>query len=181
MPLPKAQIAGQTTPNMHPTATRAHSSDALPRPSDRGQANIETMAIFAAVLVMIMAVLMVLPSSAQSGEVLRQEQMAKQTVQMAASAADEVYLAGEGASKTVWVEIPGIWDANRSFIGNKTAGMSWSDRKLISLYVRTTGDIFGVSRAPLCGSWPATSGKFLVNVTYNSTNPAHVMINSNKC
>ena len=145
----------------------------------KGQAGLETMAIFAAVLVMIMAVLLVLPSGIQSGEVLRQEQMAKYTVQSAASASDEVYLAGEGSSQAIWIEIPDIWLASRSFIGNRSAGMKWSDRKLISIYVQSTGDIFGVSRAPVCGAWPVQSGKFLVNVTYNATSPAHVMINAN--
>ncbi len=146
-----------------------------------GQAGVETLAVFAAVMVALMVVLMVLPSTAQSGEVLRQEQMAKFTVQKAASTADEVYLTGEGSSRAIWVEIPDNWEPNRSFIGNQSAGMSWSDQKFVSIYVLSTGDIFGVSRAPLCGAWPTKSGKYMVNVTYNATIPAHVMINSNNC
>ena len=146
----------------------------------RGQASLESMAILAAVMVMILAVMVVLPSSVRSGEVLRQEQMAKYTVQAAASAADEVYLSGEGSSRAIWVEIPDIWDAGRSFIGNRSTVMSWPDQKLISIYVQSTGDIFGVSRAPVCGIWPAQSGRYRVNVTYNNTGTAHVTINA-KC
>ncbi|VVB56996.1 Uncharacterised protein [uncultured archaeon] len=151
----------------------------------RGQAGLETIAIFAGILVVLMVILLVLPNSIQSGEVLRQEQTAKRTVQAAATAADNVYLSGEGASQTVWLEIPDIWDPARSFIGNQTNTTGWSDRKLISIYVRSTGDVFGVSRAPVCGAWPAKSGKYMVNFTYNGTAnrtvPAHVMVNGESC
>ncbi len=145
----------------------------------RGQAGLETMAIFAAVLILLLAVLLVLPSTARSGEVLRQMQTAQQSVLLAAATADEVYLAGEGASKTIAVELPDSWESSRSFIGTNNASANWQDRRLLSIYVRQSGDAIASSRAPLCGSWPATPGKFKINVTYNSTEPVHVMINAN--
>ena len=145
----------------------------------KAQAGLETMAIFAAVLILLLAVLLVLPSTARSGEVLRQMQTAQQSVQAVAATANEVYLAGEGASKTIWIELPDSWEPSRSFIGNNSADLNWSDRRVASIYVLQSGDMIAASRALMCGRWPASAGKFRINVTYNSTDPVHVMVNGN--
>jgi type II secretory pathway pseudopilin PulG len=137
------------------------------------------MAFFAALLVLTLMLLFALPSKASSAEVLRQIQAAQATVSSIAQAADEVYLAGEGSLKTIWIEIPDGWQPEKSFIGNNSDGIDWPNRKILSLYIPNAGDIIAISHSPLCGKWPALAGKYQINITYNSTNPAHVMVNSN--
>lgn len=143
----------------------------------RAQAGLEAMLIFAAVLLMLLVVGLVLPSTAASGEHLRQLQLARQSVQAVASAADDVFLAGEGASKTIWVELPGGYEFAHSFIGNKSGVADWKNRKLADIHLPPSGDIFAVSRAPMCGNWPNASGRYRINLTYNATTPAHVAVN----
>jgi len=146
----------------------------------RGQASLEVMILFAAVLVMMLAVGVALPATTSSSENLRQVLMARQAVQEVVLAADEVFLVGEGASKTIWVEIPSGFDNRTSFIGNRTLDTEWKDRKLADLNMLSGGDIFAVSRAPMCGNWPEKYGKYRINVTYNATTVPHVTVNA-KC
>ena len=138
------------------------------------------MLLFAAILIMILAIAAVLPATASEGENLRQMLIARQSVQDVASAADEVFLSGEGASKTIWVELPSGFENTSSFIGNRTSSTAWKDRKLADINMLSVGDIFAVSRAPMCGNWPTVSGRYLVNVTYNATTLPHVSVNA-KC
>jgi hypothetical protein len=156
-------------------------SDASPTSTSlRGQANLETIILFAAVLIMILVIGLALPSTTIGGENLRQMQIARQSVQEVASAADEVFLGGEGASKTIWVELPAGYENASSFIGNQSAAVAWKDRKLADIHMLQAGDIFAVSRAPMCGKWPGKYGKYQVNVTYNATTLPHVTVNA-KC
>lgn len=146
----------------------------------QGQASLEVMMLFAAVLVMILAVGVALPSTTTGSENLRQLLMARQAVGEVASAADEVFLAGEGASKTIWIEVPGGFDNLTSFIGNRSISTAWKDKKLVDINLLASGDVFAVSRAPMCGRWPGSYGKYRINVTYNATTTPHVSINA-KC
>ena len=145
----------------------------------RGQASLETMLLFAAVLIMVLVIGLVLPSTVSGGENIRQMLLARQSVQEVASAANEVFLAGEGASKTIWIELPSGFDNTTSFVGNQSSGTTWKNRKLVDINMLSVGDIFAVSRAPMCGQWPAVYGKYRVNVTYNGTTVPHVSVNAN--
>ncbi len=145
----------------------------------RAQANLETVAIFAAVVLMVVAVAVSLPSQALSGEMLRQKSGAQSTVDLLTSTADEVYLSGDGASRQIWVDMPDSYSFPDSFIGNHTGSETWSQRKVVSIYLNGLGDVISSSHAPLCGAWPAMAGKWRINVTYNSSEPPHVMVNGN--
>lgn len=145
----------------------------------RAQANLETVAIFAAVAIMVVAVAVSLPGEAQSGEVLRQKSGAQSTTDLLTRTADEIYLTGEGASRQIWLEVPESYSFADSFIGNHTGSESWSQRKVVSLYINGVGDVISASHAPLCGTWPAAAGKWRVSVTYNDTEPPHIMVNGN--
>lgn len=145
----------------------------------RAQASLETVAIFAVVAIIVIAVAVSLPGEAQSGEMLRQKSGAQSTVDLLTRTADEIYLTGEGASRQIWVDVPDSYSFSDSFIGNKTGSESWSQRKLVSLRLTGVGDVISASHAPLCGRWPAVAGKWRVNVTYNSSEPPHVMVNGN--
>ena len=147
--------------------------------SRRAQANIETVAIFAAVALMVVAVAVSLPSQAQSGEMVRQKSNAQSTVDLLTSTADEIYLTGDGASRQIWADMPDSYSPSDSFIGNDNASANWSQRKVVSIYLNGLGDVISTSHAPLCGNWPGVAGKWRINVTYNSSNPPHVMVNSN--
>ena len=157
-----------------------HPRHAQANPGTRSaQANLETVAIFAAVALMVIAVAVSLPTQAQSGEMLRQKSGAQSTVDLLTGTADEVYLTGDGATRQIWVDVPDSYSFPDSFIGNHTGTESWSQRKVVSLYLNGVGDVISSSHAPLCGIWPATAGKWRVNVTYNSSEPPHVMVNTN--
>jgi hypothetical protein len=145
----------------------------------RAQASLETVAIFAAVVILVIAVAVSLPGEAQSGEMLRQKSGAQSTVDLLTRTADEIYLTGEGASRQIWLDVPDSYSFADSFIGNKTGSESWSRRKLVSLYLNGVGDVIAASHAPLCGTWPAVAGKWRVSVTYNDSEPPHVMVNGN--
>ena len=143
------------------------------------QATLETVAIFAAVVLMVVAVAVSLPSQALSGEMLRQKSGAQSTVDLLTGTADEIYLTGDGATRQIWADVPDSYSFSDSFIGNHTGSLSWSQRKVVSIYLNGVGDVISSSHAPLCGTWPAVAGKWRVNVTYNNSEPPHVMVNGN--
>ena len=145
----------------------------------RGQANLETMAIFAAVIIMVLVIAIALPAQASSGEMVRQQSAAKTSVTLLTTTADEVYLAGEGSSRRIWVDMPASFSYADSFIGSHTGSESWSQRKAVSIYLEGVGDVISSGHAPLCGNWPATSGRWQINVVYNDSDPPHVMVNGN--
>jgi hypothetical protein len=143
-----------------------------------GQSTIEMVVIFAGMLFVMVAILAVIPGQTTSVESVRAHQTAQDTVDGVAQAANDVYLAGEGAQRTVWVELPDSYDATRSFIGAQTGVTDWGKRKVVDIYAMQTGDVFALSRAPICGTWPDAIGRYQVVLTYNSTAPAHVMVNA---
>ena len=128
---------------------------------------------------MVIAVAVSLPGEAQSGEMLRQKSEAQSTVDLLTGTADEIYLTGEGATRQIWLDVPDSYSFSDSFIGNRTGSESWSQRKVVSLYLAGVGDVISASHAPLCGTWPSAAGKWQVSVTYNDSEPPHVMVNGN--
>ncbi len=143
----------------------------------RAQSTIEMVVIFGGMLFVMLAVLVAIPAQAAAVQSLRAHQTAADTVALVAQTANDVYLAGEGASRTIWVELPDGFDSGRSFIGAQVGITDWGSRKLADIYTLQTGDVFETSRAPICGSWPAMAGRYRVTVAYNGTAPAHVTVN----
>ena len=143
----------------------------------KGQASIEAIIILAAVVFLLAVIASSLPSSLSSSQKLKDRQLAEQSVQDIARAADEVYLAGDGASRKVWVEIVGSADFSLSFIGSRSALDPWASRKFVSIYLSNSGDVFAISRAPMCGKWPSAIGRYQLVVAYNSSSTPHVAIN----
>lgn len=147
--------------------------------SSKGQGTLELLIIFAAGMLALVVVAAILPSQVAGNQALRDGQIARDTVANIASVANEVYLSGDGAQRSIWITIPENAKIANSFIGARTGETDWSKKKLVSINMANEGDIFSVSRAPLCGSWPAVAGRYQINITYSKTPVAHVMINSN--
>lgn len=143
-----------------------------------GQGTIELLILFSVAMLLMAAVAMVLPTEAVLGHALREKSTALNTVEAVARACDEVYLQGPGAAKHIWIEVPERISASKSFIGAKTEETDWQKRKTIDINVIGEGDVFAVSRAPACGSWPA-AGRHRIKIEYDETDTAHVMVNSN--
>ena len=137
------------------------------------------MAIFAAVIVLVLVIAIALPAEANSSEMLRQQSAAQTSVTLLTATADEVYLVGDGAVRKITVDIPDSFEYSKSFIGNPSGAVDWSMRKAVSLYLNGVGDVISTSHAPMCGTWPSTSGSWQINVIYNDTDPPHVMVNGN--
>jgi len=144
----------------------------------RAQTTVELLVIFGAAVLVLSVLAAVLPSNAISSQAARDKNIAQTTARDLAQAANEVYLGGDGASKNVWIEVPASANISASFIGNNTEQPDWNKRKTISINLLAEGDVFSISRAPVCGQWPAMPGKYRVKVEYNASEPAHVMINS---
>lgn len=147
----------------------------------KAQSSLEMLAIFAGIMMVLLVVAAALPNQAAGSQVLRERQMARDTVQTVAQTANDVYLAGDGAVRTMWIEIPEGMNASASFIGAPASEGNWSKRKLVNINLDVSGDTFYVSRAPVCGTWPASAGRMQVNITYNSSGTAHVMVNELGC
>ncbi|MFH0927450.1 MAG: hypothetical protein V1822_02620, partial [Candidatus Micrarchaeota archaeon] len=149
--------------------------------SFKGQSTLELLILFSGGLLALMVVAAVLPSFAAGNASLYGGQLARDSTSYIARVSDEVYLQGEGAQKSIWINVPETasvsGDSPRSFIGSNDAGADWSDRKMVDLYLANEGDIFAISRAPLCGQWPAAAGRYLINIQYSTNGDAHVAIN----
>lgn len=143
------------------------------------QMSLEFLIVFAGIMLVLAIVATIAPSQAAGAGAAREEFIAHSTVNLVAKTADEVYLTGEGASKEIWVEIPESAALNKSFFGGRSSEPNWSKRKMIDINLLVQGDIFALTRAPTCGNLPAMAGRTLVNVTYNGTGTAHVMVNGN--
>ncbi len=146
----------------------------------RGQGSVETVILLAAVLLVVTVIFVSANARLLSSQRAQARQIAAQSVQDLASAADEVYLAGEGATRKVWVSIPESVQLESSFIGSRPGTGAWADNKTIDLNLSRVGDVFAITRAPVCGSWPAQPGRYSLVLVYNSTSKAHVTIN-NSC
>lgn len=151
--------------------------DGRPAKNKTGQSTLEMVVIFGGALLVLIAILAAIPGETAPAQSLRQHQAAADTVAAVAQAANDVYLAGEGAQKTIWVELPDGFDAGRSFVGARTGVSDWGQRRLVDIYTLQTGDVFEISRGPICGAWPAQPGRYQVVVAYNGSSTAHVTVN----
>ncbi|PIT84298.1 hypothetical protein COU37_03965 [Candidatus Micrarchaeota archaeon CG10_big_fil_rev_8_21_14_0_10_45_29] len=142
------------------------------------QTTVELLVIFGAAVIVLSVLAAVLPSNAVAGQSARDKNIAQATVRDLSQAVNEVYLGGDGASKDVWIEVPMSANISASFIGNNTEQPDWGKRKTIAINLLTEGDVFSVSRAPVCGQWPSMPGKYRIKIEYNATEPVHIMINS---
>jgi len=138
------------------------------------QSTIELLILFALATIVLFVIIAVLPTQAVSGSVLHDGEIAEQTVHMLAQSCNEVYLSGDGAQKTVWINIPQSAKISQSFIGERLGNIG----KVIVINTLGEGDVISITNAPVCGKWPTTAGRHNIKVEYNSTNP-HVMVNSN--
>ncbi len=138
------------------------------------QSTIELLILFALATIVLFVVIAILPTQAVSGSVLHDGEIAEQTVRMVAQNCNEVYLCGEGAQKTIWIDIPQSAKISQSFIGERLGDIG----KVIVINTLGEGDVITTTNAPVCGKWPTTAGRHSIKIEYNSTNP-HVMVNSN--
>lgn len=139
-----------------------------------GQASVEMVALLAGALIVLLGALTVLPEQYAGIAYEGARQGAQAAANRLAGAADEVWLAGDGAQKTLWVELPDGYDAGQTFIGSNEAGGGLSQNRTVGIYISGLGHAFAESHAPLCGMLPNQSGRYLVTVYYNTS--GHVMI-----
>ena len=143
-----------------------------------GQGTVELIIIFVGMLLVLVVLLQVIPGETGSLQSVLQHQTAQSTVHLVATTANDVFLAGDGAQRTIWVDLPDGYNAAGSFIGTAGTVTNWGSSKVVDLRLLQTGDVFEISRAPVCGSWPAVAGRYQVVVAYNGTAPAHVTVNA---
>ena len=144
----------------------------------KGQGTLELLLLFAGGMLALIAVAAVLPSQALGTQMLKDGQVARNTVSLIATAADEVYLSGDGAMKNIWITIPETTKISSSFMGARDGETDWGKRRMVLLNLTTEGDIFAISNAPICGEWPNAPGRHQIRISYNSDLPAHISINS---
>ena len=145
----------------------------------KAQGSLELLLLFAGALIALAVVASVLPTEAIGSQAIREREIAKSSTTIVVNAADEVYLAGDGASQYVWVDVPQSANFGSSFIGAPDYELNWSKRKTADINVLSEGDVTASSHAPMCGKWPSAPGRFRIRVAYNSTGTAHVEINDN--
>ena len=141
-----------------------------------GQTSIEMIALLAGSLMVMLAAISILPEQTAAIGLELSVQDAQNAADRLAGAADEVYLGGEGAQKALWVVFPESYDPQNSFIGSNEPGGGWQQNRTVGIYVLGYGNVIAQSRAPICGSLPNESGKYLIKAVYNSS--GHVMLNS---
>lgn len=145
----------------------------------KGQAAVETVALLAGALFIMIAMITLLPEQAAGIGAQNGIMTATISANRLADEAAQVYLGGDGAQKSVWIELPETYDSAKSFLGSNSAGTSWALNKTVGIYITGYGHVFAESVAPMCGELPNRSGRFLVPIVYNST--GHVMINKTSC
>lgn len=142
-----------------------------------GQGTVEAVGLLAGLLIIILIVAVAIPEQAAQLGAERNRQMALLAAQDLAKTADEVYLSGDGARKSVWIELPETYNSTLSFVGNRpgTSGTLFQNRT-VAIYILNAGEQIAETRAPICGSLPAGFGKYLITLYYNSS--GHVMVNA---
>lgn len=147
----------------------------------KAQSALEMVAIFGGVMLILLIVVAAIPQEAAAAQALRAHSTATDSVNLVAQTASDVYLSGDGAVRTITIEVPDGVNMSASYLGATASETDWNKRKLADLRLLTGGDVFAVSRAPMCGEWPLPGGRYAVNLTYNGSGTAHVMVNSLSC
>ena len=131
----------------------------------RGQASIELLAILGVALLAILF-FAVFASDTLASENRQQEIRAvRLSVQRLAEAADLVYSQGDGAVGMVLVSLPPdvAFDPNRTYVGKPSSAPAWATPNGININIYGN-DIYASTRAPLAGSFPSSTGAYLIRV-----------------
>jgi hypothetical protein len=144
--------------------------------SSRGQATVELIALMAGALIILLMVIVILPEQYSGIGLEKSRQDGQAAANMISATADEVYLAGDGAQKTEWVDFPQGYDYNKSFLGNRLAGGTIYENRTVGIYLIGIGQLISEGKAPICGALPNESGRYRLTFYYNSS--GHVMVNS---
>ncbi len=130
-----------------------------------GQASIELLSILAVAILTIIVFMAMAINFLSSTNMQKNQELARDSVQRLALAADSAYAQGEGASNVVSISIPAsaIFNPNLTFIG-KPQNASFSDPSTeINIRVWDT-DVYATTAGPVHGSFPASSGAHLMRV-----------------
>ncbi len=142
----------------------------------KAQGSVEALGLLGGLVIVLLAITIFLPQQQSEIGLERNRAIALQSAQAIATAADDVYLAGDGAQKSVSVEFPDGYDASRSYAGNKVDTGNIFNNRTIGIYVIGAGEITAESRAPVCGTLPNASGEYRITLYYNAS--GHVMVNA---
>lgn len=130
-----------------------------------GQVSLELLAILGVALIVIL--FFTLFASDMLADTNKQQELrtARLSVQHLADAADYVFSQGEGAAKTVEVELSpnANLSADRSFIGKPYSAPENASSNMININLEGS-DVSAFSGAPLAGAFPSAHGKYLLKV-----------------
>ena len=135
----------------------------------RGQAGVELTAVLGIFLIIILFYSVAASGMLSHFNVQGNYNDAYRSVQSLASAADLVFVQGDGASSSVQIVLPPSTDFNTSktFIGKPPSSPSLT-QNTINIHVSGT-DLFAITRAPLIGHFPEASGEHVVYVVSHGT------------
>ncbi|MEW6722951.1 MAG: vWA domain-containing protein [Candidatus Micrarchaeota archaeon] len=88
--------------------------------TSRGQASVEFMLILAAAIVIITMIILISQEQIRDVSRLKDQNDARNSLLDLSSAAREVYAQGEGSRKLVYVVLPGSYEPEASFVGNRS-------------------------------------------------------------
>ncbi|MFA6489278.1 MAG: hypothetical protein WCT52_01205 [Candidatus Micrarchaeia archaeon] len=136
-------------------------------PSIRAQASVETITVFGISMLIVLAFMVSGLNMMSDSSRLQQENDAYNSAHDLATAADEVYSQGEGASKTVLIKLPAstVFDTNLTYIGkpeNQSSNASAESRIVMINY--GTGETNALANEPISGSFPSARGNYRMKV-----------------
>ncbi|MCX6771328.1 MAG: hypothetical protein NTX79_04695 [Candidatus Micrarchaeota archaeon] len=130
----------------------------------QGQAATELIIILGVALIVVMLFFVLSANMLTGARTQQNYDGARISVQSLVEAADSVYAQGEGATRKVAITLPGDtnFGSNYTYIGAPSS--LYAAQNAININVNGT-DMFGLSRAPLSGHFPAKSGIYPMRVT----------------
>ena len=128
-----------------------------------GQASIELIAILAVALLTIIVFMAMSINFLSNTNIQKNQELARDTVQKLAQAADSVYAQGEGASNVVSINIPSsaLFNPNLTFIGKPQNASFSGPSTEINIRVWDT-DVYATTAGPVHGSFPSSPGAHLM-------------------
>lgn len=149
--------------SIYPSARQANPQRSLP-PMGKGQVSAEFISILGIGFLIVLFFLALSASRLFDINAQQNYNNAHSSAVALAEAADSVYAQGEGASRTVTIILPGNtnFGTDYTYIG-KPASAGGIIANTIGINVNGT-DVLATTDAPLSGSFPASSGTYLMKV-----------------
>lgn len=131
----------------------------------KGQTSAETITVFSISMLIVLLFLVLGLGMINDSAKLQGENDAYQATHDLASAADEVFGQGEGASKIVQIRLSSMtnFSANETYIGKPASASAGAESRTIMIDYGT-GEKSAAAQEPLIGSFPSTQGLYRMKV-----------------